>query len=234
MKILIAFLLLANTVFSQNVNQLDEQGKKNGLWKGQHLESKRPRYEGIFEHGKEIGLFKFFDDTSAGTIIATREFNSNDASCITIFYNQKGNKVSQGKVINKKFEGQWLYYHENSKEIMTTEFYKDGKLEGTKKVYYPSGKISQETSFKNGLKDGFDKRYAENGTIIEESNYKNNEFDGPAVFRSPSNVVVAKGLFSKGKKIGIWEFNTNGKITKENYNFQSKRKFAKRTNVKKE
>ena len=233
MKILLAFLLISASVFCQTINQLDQNGNKHGLWKGQYAESKRPKYEGVFEHGREKGVFKFFDDTSAGTIIATREFNNTDLSCSTIFYNQKGNKVSEGKVINKKFDGLWLYYHEDSKQIMTSELYINGKLDGIKKVFYPDGKIAQETSYKNGLKEGFDKRYAENGTIIEDSKYKNNEFDGAAVFKSPSNVVVAKGVFSKGKKVGLWEFNTNGKITKENYNFQSKRKFAKRNNTKK-
>ena len=233
MKILLAFILISASVFSQVTNQLDDQGKKHGLWKGKYEESKRPKYEGVFEHGNEVGLFKFFDDTTAGTVIATREFTDTDKSCITIFYNQKGNKVSEGKVLNKKFEGLWLYYHEDSKQIMTSELYANGKLDGIKKVFYPDGKIAQETSYKNGLKEGFDKRYAQNGTVIEDSKYKNNEFDGAAVFKSPSNVVVAKGVFSKGKKVGIWEFNTNGKITKENYNFQSKRKFAKRSNIKK-
>lgn len=234
MKILISLLLISTSIFSQITNQLDDKGNKQGLWKGQYVDSKRPRYEGVFDNGKEKGVFKFFDDTAENTIIATREFNDIDNSCITIFYNQKGNKVSEGKVKNKKFEGLWIYYHENSKKIMTSEFYNNGKLEDIKKVFYPSGKIAQETSYKNGLKEGLDKHYAENGTVIEESIYKKNEFDGPAIFRSPSNIVVAKGVFVKGKKIGIWEFNTNGKKTKENYNYQSKRKFAKRTNAKKD
>ena len=234
MKITIAILLLSTALFSQITNQIDATGNKHGLWKGYYEVSKKPRYEGIFNHGKEQGIFKFFDDTNAGTVIATREFNATDNSCTTIFYNQKGSKVSEGKVANKKFEGLWTYYHEDSNQIMTSEFYVNGKLDGSKKVYYSNGKLAQETVYKNGLKDGFDKRYAENGTIIEDTYYKNNEFDGLAIFKSPSNITVAKGMFSKGKKIGIWEFNTNGKKTKENFYFQNKRKFAKKTDLKKE
>ena len=234
MKFYYILLLLSTSIFAQTINQLDSDGKKDGPWKGNYSESKRPRYQGVFNHGKEQGLFQFFDDTSAGTVIATRSFDDNDGSCFTVFYNQRGNKVSEGKVVDKVFEGPWKYYHEDSQQIMTAEFYVSGKLEGVKKVFYPSGKLAQETVYKNGLKEGLDKRYSENGTIIEESNYKNNEFDGLAIFRSPSNVVVAKGLFVKGKKSGIWEFNTNGKISKENYSYQSKRKFAKKKAIKKE
>ena len=54
--IFITFLVLANLVSAQDkLNQFDEQGLRNGFWKGVHEESKRPRYEGTFEHGKETG-----------------------------------------------------------------------------------------------------------------------------------------------------------------------------------
>jgi hypothetical protein len=120
--------------FSQETNQFDQNGKRHGVWKGVYEESKRPRYEGTFDHGKEVGTFKFFDDTKAATIIATREFYNKDNSCYTIFYNQKGNKVSEGKEVNKLMEGEWKYYHLDSPKIMTIENYLKGKLNGLRKV----------------------------------------------------------------------------------------------------
>lgn len=228
MKYLVLVFFLSTTLFAQESNQLDANGKKQGLWKGIYEESKRPRYEGTFDHGKEVGMFKFFDDTKVGTVIATREFNAKDNSCYTICYNQNKNKVSEGKLVNKLYEGEWKYYHENSPEIMTLEIYVNGKLNGLRKVFYPSGKIAEEANYKNGKKEGFYKKYAENGTVLEETIYKNDEYDGLAIFRSPDNVVVAKGTFIKGKKEGIWEFNTNGKITKENMSKKKVRKFVKR------
>ena len=229
LKFLYLLLFLSTSLFAQEINKIDAEGKKDGLWKGVYQESKRPRYEGTFSHGKEVGMFKFFDDTKAGTVIATRDFSAKDNSCYTIFYNQKNNKVSEGKVVNKLFEGEWKYYHEDSDKIMTSEFYVNGKLNGVRKVYFPSGKIAEETSYKLGVKNGYYKKYAENGVLFEESNYVNGEFDGLATYKSPQNVVVGKGMYKKGKKTGIWEFNTNGKITKENMDKPNKIKFAKRT-----
>src|SRR5690242_15808174 len=113
MKYIFLFLFQTVVLFAQDLNQLDGNGKKHGLWKGIYEESKRPRYEGTFDHGKEVGVFKFFDDTKAGTVIATRDFSAGDNSCYTIFYNQKNNKVSEGKVLNKLFVGEWKYYHED-------------------------------------------------------------------------------------------------------------------------
>jgi len=229
MKYILICLFCFTAAWSQEINKLDANGKKHGLWKGVYENSKRPRYEGTFEHGKEVGMFKFFDDTAAGTVIATREFNPKDNSCYTIFYNQKGSKVSEGKLVDKLNEGEWKYYHEDSPVIMTSENYIKGKLNGVRKVFYLSGKIAEEANYKDGKRDGFYKKYAENGIVLEESNYKNGEFDGLAIFRSPSNVVVAKGMFVKGKKEGIWEMiNEKGKLIKTNMSKQKVRKFVKK------
>jgi antitoxin component YwqK of YwqJK toxin-antitoxin module len=214
--------------FSQETNQFDQNGKRHGVWKGVYEESKRPRYEGTFDHGKEVGTFKFFDDTKAATIIATREFYNKDNSCYTIFYNQKGNKVSEGKEVNKLMEGEWKYYHLDSPKIMTIENYLKGKLNGLRKVFYKEGAIAEECNYKDGKKHGNYKKYLENGTIIEESIYKNGEYEGLAIFRNTDNKIVSKGLFKNGKKSGIWEVLEKGKLVKRNMDLQGK-KFAKRT-----
>lgn len=210
------FALFSQTLLSQtDFNKLDSQGKKHGPYKGFYEESKRPRYEGAFEHGKEIGLFNFYDDTKAKSIIATREFNAKDNSAYTTFFDQAKNKVSEGKVVNKLFEGQWKYYHQASQTVMTIENYKNGKLEGVRSVFYPSGKIAEESSYKNNFKDGVYKKYSEDGIVLEESFFKNNEYSGLAIFKNPDGSVVSKGQFLNGKKAGIWQFFEKGKQAKE-------------------
>lgn len=196
-------------------NKLDSNGKKDGLWKGYYPESKRLRYEGTFSHGKEVGEFKFFDDTKAGAVIATRTFNPNDNVAYTVFYDQNKNKVSEGKVVNKMFEGEWKYYHHASTTIMTIENYKNGKLEGLRSVFFPSGKIAEETFYKNNLKNGLSKKYSEKGYVLEEATFKNNQYDGEAIFRDVDNNIVSKGKFLNGKKVGVWQFYENGKLKDE-------------------
>lgn len=217
-KIVFAVLLVLNfgDLQAQNTsNNLDVNGKKDGVWKGYYPESKRLRYEGTFSHGKEIGEFKFFDDTKAGSVIATRTFNPNDNVAYTVFYDQNKNKVSEGKVVNKLFEGEWKYYHFGAKTIMTTENYKNGKLEGLRSVYFPSGKIAEETYYKNNLKNGTSKKYSEKGFVLEEATFKNNQYDGEAIFRDVDNNVVSKGKFLNGKKVEVWQFFENGKLVSE-------------------
>ena len=218
-KKIVLVLLFVNVLSIQaqnDFNKLDEKGKKNGLWKGNYEDTKNPKYEGTFEHGKEIGTFTFFDNTKTKTVIATRVFDPNVNSAYTIFYDQSKNKVSEGKVVNKLFDGQWKYYHKASKVVMTIENYSSGKLEGFRSVFYPSGKIAEEMMYKNNLKNGLYKRYTEAGIIIEESNYTNNEFDGVATFKDPDDgSLVSIGKFLNGKKVGVWQFFNKGKLVKE-------------------
>lgn len=233
-KFLILFLC-CQVVFSQAVtNPVDENGKKHGVWSGVYEESGRPRYEGTFQHGKEVGVFNFFDDTRAKSIIATRTFNAKDNSCYTIFYDQNKNVVSEGKEINKLREGQWKYYHKSSKTIMTLENYKNGKLDGVRTVYYPSGKIVDETIYKNGLKEGVYKKYSETGIVLENSFFKNGEYDGESIYKDPNDQVIARGMFKNGKKVGKWKFFINGKFDSEENMDKPKKPQLKSDRVKKE
>lgn len=223
----LSLLFFAVCAFAQETNKVDSDGKKHGLWKGVHEESKRPRYEGMFDHGKETGTFKFFDDTKAGSLIATREFRA-DGTVYNIFYNQKGNKVSEGKLVNKQYEGEWKYYHENSPAVMTLENYKNGKLVGKRTVYYKNGKLAEETTYADGVKNGSYKKYAENekSVVLEEVTFVNGKEEGPAVYRNADGTLASKGRYENGQKKGTWEFYKNGKLErKEKYPLQ--RKFQK-------
>ena len=229
----LAVLLFSQVVLSQQyINPVDENGKKHGVWKGFYEESGRQRYEGTFDHGKEVGVFNFFDDTKAKSIIATRTFNPKDNSCYTVFYDQNKNVVSEGKEINKVREGEWKYYHKASKVIMTLENYKNGKLDGLRTVYYKSGKILDETIYKNGLKEGVYKKYSETGIVMESSFFKNNEYEGEAIYKDPNDLVIAKGRFKNGKKVGKWQFFINGKLESEEDMNKPKKPQLKKDKVK--
>lgn len=215
MRIFWFLFLISSAVVAQDFNKLDANGKKQGVWKGVYEGSKRPRYEGTFSDGKETGVFKFFDDTKKGDVIATRDFTANDGGAYTIFYDQSKNKVSEGNVIGKVYDGEWKYYHKASKVLMITENYKKGKLEGLRTVFYPNSKVAEEIFYKNGLKDGVYKKYGQNGILLEQTIFKNNEYNGDAVFYDSDGVAASKGKFLNGKKVGKWQFFEKGKWIKE-------------------
>ncbi len=212
----ITSLFAVSVSFAQQakLNQLDAQGKRHGQWKGMYEGTTHPRYEGTFDHGKETGTFKFYTNTDRPLLKATRVF-AKDGSCITTFFDEKGSKVSEGKEVNHKQEGEWKYYHSGGKAIMALEFYKDGKLSGKRKVFYPDGAVAEESNYVNGIKEGSYKKFNEKGIVLEEATYVNGTYDGKVTFRDDAGNVASEGMYKDNLKTGIWKFYENGKLVKQ-------------------
>ena len=63
--------------------------------------------------------------------------------------------------------GAFKQYYENG--VLEIEaFYKNGKLEGTRRDYYKSGKLEVEGFQKNGKPDGWTYVYNEDGSLKKE------------------------------------------------------------------
>jgi len=211
-KLILIFLISFATLAQEKTNQKNAKGERIGLWKGTHETSKRPRYEGVFSNGKEMGIFKFFDDTKAGSLIAIRDFSKGDGSCYTIFYDQKNFIVSEGTLKNKIPEGNWKYYHYQSPELMTKENYKAGKLNGLKEVFYKNNTLAETSVYVDGVIEGIYKKFAENAKLMEETNYKKGEMHGAATFYDGNGNLILKGQYKKGLRAGIWETYEKGKV----------------------
>lgn len=209
---LIFFVNIGLGLAQETINQFDSNGKRDGFWKGTYEKSNRPRYQGVFKNGKELGIFKYYDDTKAGSLIAIRDFSKGDGSCYSIFYDQKNFVVSEGTLVNKLPEKLWKYYHLESTDIMSLENYKNGKLIGVKKVFYRNNVLAELSNYKDGVLDGEYVKYAENGKLIEKSSYKDGDLHGSALFYDGDGNMILKGQYKKGLRTGIWETYENGKV----------------------
>lgn len=218
--LLLSVFAISSTTAQNEVapNKLDSKGKKHGQWNGFFEKKKTVKYEGTFDHGVETGVFTFYNDNPAHTVMATRDFSKQPNAAYTIFYDDLKNKVSEGNVVNKLYEGLWKYYHRNSKDIMTTENYKKGVLSGKRTVFYKDGKIAEEAVYVDGKKNGPYKKVSANNVVLEEVTYQNGELHGPAVYKDPQGNIVARGYFKNDQKNGMWEFFEDGKLSsKEKY-----------------
>jgi antitoxin component YwqK of YwqJK toxin-antitoxin module len=213
-KYIVVLIMLCMSPMLLAQNLLDENGKKHGLWKGVYEDSKRLKYEGEFDHGVEKGKFTFYDNTKAKKVIATRDFSANDGSAYTIFYDGKF-KVSEGKVVNKLYDGEWKYYHFQMDQLMSVENYKLGILQGPRKVFYKTGEIAEESMYKNGKLHGVYKKIAENGIVLEESNYVDGEYHGSVINREGDGKKQIIGQYKNGVAVGIWKYYENDKLIKE-------------------
>jgi len=214
-KCLVLFIFFTTIIFAQTKeNQFDSNGLRHGAWKGVYEDTKYIRYEGTFNHGKEVGTFTYYANAEKKIISATRKFDTK-GNAYTIFFDEKGQKVSEGNVVNKLRQGVWKYYHRNATSIMCSENYIDDKLEGSRKVFFVDGKLAEEVPYKKGLKNGISKIFSKAGTLKEEAIYVDGLMQGSYKVYDDNGVVIINGQYKKDKKNGIWKYyDTNKKLLK--------------------
>ncbi len=214
---LFIFLITSGLLVAQDFNQFDSNGKRHGKWKKNFDKTEVVRYTGEFNHGKEIGTFKFYKKIDGKPVLtATKVFNANDASAQVTFFTSIGKKISEGKMNGKSYIGKWVYYHKNPEKIMTEEFYNNkGKLEGEHKVYYLSGQEAEIAVYKNGLLDGESKWFAENGNLLKSITYKENVYDGPYKSYDTNGLLSKEGHYKDDVKCCVWKRYKNGELVEE-------------------
>ena len=214
LKTFLILFLIVQVIWAQdNINKFDANGKRHGVWKKYFKLNKRLRYTGQFNHGKEVGIFKYYDINNDTKPIVIRKFNTVDNVSEVSFFTTKGVIESKGKMLGKNRIGKWLFYHGNGRTVLSEELYENGLLEGELKVYYANGKITEIAYYVNGKLHGSYKRYSVRGFLYQDLTYVNGILDGMAIYYERKNgVILTKGLFKKGKRVGSWKHYENGKL----------------------
>ncbi|RZW49663.1 MAG: toxin-antitoxin system YwqK family antitoxin [Flavobacteriaceae bacterium] len=200
---------------SQNpVNQFDANGERHGIWTKNFEGTKEVRYSGQFEHGKEIGEFKYYQIVGTKSkLAATKIFNPDNDIAEVTFLTLKGKPISEGKMKGKLYIGKWVYYHKNSDVIMTIENYNDqGQLHGPKSVFYDTGAKAEELNYVNGKLQGESKYYSLDGVLVKSYIYDNAELHGMSKHYNGNGDLVIEGPYKRGKKTGIWKYYRNGEL----------------------
>ncbi|MEM5564634.1 toxin-antitoxin system YwqK family antitoxin [Psychroserpens sp. AS72] len=212
--IFILTVLGVNSFAQELVNQFDSAGERHGVWKKYFDKTKQLRYEGQFEHGKEIDTFKFYTLNKGTSVLsATKVFNKENNKAEVKFLSSKGKLISEGKMNGKLYSGKWIYYHNKFKAILSTEFYNDkGKLEGEKLVFYPDGTTAETANYVDGKLNGKSIWYAKNGNVLKEFMYENDELHGICKYYDADGNLQAEGTYRKDLKHGIWNYYKNGKL----------------------
>lgn len=215
--IVVILLVFTNAIFAQKINQLDANGKRDGVWRKNFDGTKVLRYEGQFVHGKEVGTFKFYKNIKNKPVLtAVKEFQDNSTIADVTFLASNGKTISKGQMDGEKYIGDWVYYHNNSDKVMTTEHYNtNGKLDGERLVYYENGQLAERAFYKNGLLEGKSTWMSENGVILKEFQYKNDVLQGMSKYYDQEGNLIAEGAYKNGRKDGIWKYYKDGKVDEE-------------------
>ena len=96
--------LLQPLYAQQGMNQVDSEGKRDGVWK-KYYTNNRIRYVGTFDHGKEVGTFKYYSASSSDYPIITKKYHENDNLAEVQFFTTTGILESKGLMKGKDREG---------------------------------------------------------------------------------------------------------------------------------
>ena len=91
-----------NFAIAQEINQMDENGERHGIWQKKFPGTDQLRYEGEFDHGKEIGTFKFYCEDCGSQPMVIKVFNRKDDIADVKYFTKKGKLVSEGAMQSKK------------------------------------------------------------------------------------------------------------------------------------
>jgi antitoxin component YwqK of YwqJK toxin-antitoxin module len=170
--------------FSQ-INQKDGNGKKHGQWQGQFPNTTATSYIGKFEHGKRVGLFKFYHQN--GKLKAAMLFSKNGTFARAEMYYEDGTLIAKGNYVNEKKDSVWTYYG-GSKNVRKTESWKMGKLHGETVVYFEPqvGMTSippfQTLMYKDSIPHGEVKEFYLNGKVKMKGRYLDGNLEGDVYY----------------------------------------------------
>jgi antitoxin component YwqK of YwqJK toxin-antitoxin module len=220
-------ILLSNFSFSQSINQVDQQGKKQGEWKKYYEKSGRVLYEGRFKDDKPTGVFRFYYET--GSKKALIDHNLTSGRSLANYFHPNGQLMSGGIFRNQMKDSTWITFTESGvvSEISNyqnnelngpfTSFYisglenapgripyiksnyKNGKLDGEYTELFMDGRKKLYCFYIDGKLDGLYIEYHRNGKKSSLTRYKNGIKHGYSSGFDETEKEIATAYFYKGR-----------------------------------
>jgi len=216
--IVLLILFIKSAIINAQINQYHNDGTRHGLWQKKFDKTDQIRYTGKFDHGVEVGTFKFYKKGFKRFPTAIKKFSDNGKKAEVIFFSQRGDTISKGIEVNRKKEGEWKYFHNRSSKIMMLENYVNGLVEGERVSYYDNGVVSEKLNFLNGKKHGKQLVYSVKGVLIKEFTYENDLLNGINKYYTGRGILAIEGMYKNDKKTGSWKYYDNaGNFIREKY-----------------
>jgi antitoxin component YwqK of YwqJK toxin-antitoxin module len=206
-----AGICLASVLHAQEVtNKTDASGKKQGHWVKLD-DNKKKVYEGNFENNIPVGLFTYYYDT--GTPWSKTVFSQQGKVARTKMFDAGGNMIGEGKYVNEKKDSVWKFYGGEENKLISEETYTLGVKNGSAKVYYPNGQLSEDKTWKNGKLEGPCKKYFESGTMKYSGQYVADKLEGKVTYFHPNGKTDAQGMYKNDLKEGVWVYYQEDGVT---------------------
>lgn len=118
-------------------------------------------------------------------------------------YYETGELRSKGSYKNSITVGKWEFYFPNKTIEISGRYNNKGRKEGEWIWYYPNGEILLSENWLNGELDGPYIEYDEEGEILAQGEYLEGAEEGEWFYRN--NQTIEKGKYFDGMRIGTWK-----------------------------
>lgn len=209
-KIILFILLILPTLSNaQNINKVDVNGKKQGLWEKQDPKG-RIMYRGTFKDNYPIGEMKRFHKN--GTLKAILLFSNKGKKAKASLYNESAILKAKGNFIDSKKDSTWNYF-DTKGNMRMTENYQLGLKNGECIYRFKDGTVSEQINYKNNKKEGFWIRYFKNGEPYIEATYSKGILHGNFQIHYLNGIIEYGGKYVNNKKEGEWKhFSKKGEL----------------------
>lgn len=211
MKKYALFLFISTLTLSlsaQDINQLDAQGKKQGVWKKYYPSNDGLFYEGQFKDDKPFGVFIHYYESGE----VKSKTNYDGLKVYSEVYYAKGQLMAKGKFVDQKKDSIWNYYDLEG-WLSLHENYVKGKRFGESFSYYPDGNIAIMKTYLDDKENGPFIQNFKNGKTESEGEYLGGNYNGKYTFYYDTGKKLHTGDYINGKRNGVWAFyNANGSI----------------------
>ncbi len=110
------------------------------------------------------------------------------------------------------YSGKFIDYYLDGKK-QGEGIFKNGKVNGLRKMYFQNGQISMERVYSSGVENGFEKEYYEDGTIKQKGVFLNGKENGTWEMYHPNGQLKQRTTFDYGKMDGeSISYYSTGKI----------------------
>lgn len=200
---LVTLILFCQLVTFSQINQVDKDGKKQGEWKKNYPQSKAFEYVGQFKDDQPIGTFYYYYPSSKKKAIIKHDPKTKRSEAV--MYHESGVILATGIYRNQLKDSVWSYYGPSGR-LSYKETFKNGKLNGTKTIYFvpedPNDKsqhISRIENYKDSLLDGEFKEFFDFGGLKYSGYYVKGKKNGKHI----TNHLNGKTMFIELYKDGI-------------------------------
>ncbi|HNY03266.1 MAG TPA: toxin-antitoxin system YwqK family antitoxin [Bacteroidales bacterium] len=214
---LLFFLVFSTLCLSaqDTLNRIDPKGRRQGFWRKIDTAG-NVIYEGRFRDGKPSGEFRYY--YPGGKVKMISVITDEGKRAKTISFYPGGKKMAEGRYMNEKRDSVWLFFGENSDALASQEPYRDGRIEGLVKIFYPDGTPSELQYYKLGVKDGLWEQYYSDGKLRLRGAYKSGDKHGAVKSYYNSGQLMMEGQYLAGHPEGTWTYyDTRGIVQKIEY-----------------